>query len=249
MVFLALILCFAGAFFFVGVGFLIWFILRQSKPYTAPETAQNEAKAAESIARNEPTLPTWHAGSLAEMSCRWKGSWGGFTVGHFEGVVGRLNHHDDEIGVLSFHESTKGRRGVLQLQTSDRKMRLDIDADKAQITLDQQPFGAINMADGTLFDETGQAVGSRRRRPGNRMLVGHTPTSSKYNSVELHGRVIAEINDVMTSGVLTLTAKAENRPLFRNLLPDLSIEEENWLLALAAMELHYSIVRKRKTHG
>lgn len=70
---------------------------------------------------------------------------------------------------------------------------------------------------------------------------GHNGT----NCVELYGRTVAEVSDSLVRSGGLLASRAAGRPLVRNLPPDLTQEEENWLMALVALELYYDAVRAR----
>jgi len=124
-------------------------------------------------------------------------------------------------------------------------VRLDIEANEARVTAEGQPLGSIHLREGTIFDSGGQPIGRYHRYRGLRWQVGSAPVSSRYGPLELHGRTVAEVNDGLVRGGGLLTGNAASRPLMRNLVPDLTSQEENWLLALVALELYYSALRHR----
>jgi hypothetical protein len=124
-------------------------------------------------------------------------------------------------------------------------MRLNIEANEVHVAVGRQPLGSIHLRDGTIFDSEGQPIGRYHRYRGLRWQVGSAPTSSRYGPLELHGRTVAEVNDGLVRSGGLLTGSAASRPLLRNLASDLSPEEENWLLALVALELYYSALRHR----
>jgi hypothetical protein len=150
-----------------------------------------------------------------------------------------------------------------------RELRLDIAANEARVTLGGQALGSIQLREGTIFDSQGQPVGHYQRYQGLRWQVGSAPMSSKYGPVELYGRTVAEVNDGLVRSGGLLTSNAASRPLIRNpsttlrpfdraqdrlrsgqgsgqgLVPDLTPEEESWLLALVALELYHSALRHR----
>jgi len=140
-------------------------------------------------------------------------------------------------------------------------VRLDIEANEARVTVGGQTLGSIRLCEGTIFDSGRQPIGRYHRYRGWRWQVGSAPTSSRYGPVELYGRTVAEVNDGLIRGGGLLTGSAASRPLMRNpstalrqssgqgsgqgLASDLTPEEENWLLALVALELYHSALRHR----
>jgi len=123
-------------------------------------------------------------------------------------------------------------------------MRLDIKANEMQVIAGDQFLGSIRLNKGTIFDSGGQPIGHYHRYRGLRWQVGSAPVSSRYGPVELYGRTVAEVNDsLVRSG--PWAGGAASRPLVRNLVPDLTPGEANWLLAIVALELCYSALRFR----
>ena len=61
----------------------------------------------------------------------------------------------------------------------------------------------------------------------------------------LQGRTVAGVNDALIRSSGLFAGSAATRPLVRNLVPDLTPGEENWLLALVALELYHSADRYR----
>lgn len=236
--------CCLGSFALLGFGLVTLMILRQSQPYSAQEMAQAEANASEFFSRTVPTLLPWQPGALTDLSCQWQGTRGGFTIGGYQGVIRSLSNPEGQ-SLLAFSLSLKGSRGFLRLHTSDREVRLDIEADEVRVAVGGQPLGSIHMREGTIFDSGGQPIGRYQRYRGLRWQVGSAPTSSRYGPLELYGRTVAEINDGLVRSGGLLTGNAASRPLVRSLAPDLTLEEENWLLALIALELYYSALRHR----
>jgi len=113
------------------------------------------------------------------------------------------------------------------------------------MSVSERPLGSIRLPDQTLLNEGEQPIGCYHRYRGLRWQVGSASASSRYGPVELHGRRMAEVNDGLVRGGGLLTGSAASRPLLRNLSPDLTPEEEDWLLALVALELYYDALRHR----
>jgi hypothetical protein len=223
--------CCLGVFTLLGFGLVILMILRQSQPYSAQEKAEAEAAAETYLSETVPTLLPWTPSSLADLSCQWQGSRGGFTIGGYQGVVKSLSNPDGP-GLLAYYLSLKGRRGFLRLCTSEpfdsaplgytrdrqdrREVRLDIEANEARVTVGGQLLGSIYLREGTIFDSGGQPIGRYHRYRGWRWQVGSAPTSSRYGPLELHGQTVAEVNDGLVRGGGLLTGSAASRPLLRN---------------------------------
>ena len=110
--------CCLGAFVLLGFGLVILMISRQSQPYDAQEKAKAEAAAETYLSQTVPTLLPWTPSALADLSCQWQGTRGGFTIGQYQGVVKSLSNPDGP-GLLAYYLSLKGRRGFLRLCTSE----------------------------------------------------------------------------------------------------------------------------------
>jgi hypothetical protein len=283
--------CCLGVFTLLGFGLVILMISRQSQPYSTQEKAKAEAAAETYLSQTVPTLLPWTPSALADLSCQWQGTRGGFTIGQYQGLVKSLSKPDGP-GLLAYYLSLKGRRGFLRLRTSEpfdpstrlrtgpaqdrpfdpaplgytrdrqdrpfgvypersrraqdrREVRLDIEANEVRVSVEGQPLGSVHLHEGTIFDSGGQPIGRYHRYRGLRWQVGSAPTSSRYGPLELHGRTVAEVNDGLVRSGGLLTGSAASRPLVRNLAADPTPEEENWLLALVALELYHSALRHR----
>ena len=110
--------CCLGAFVLLGFGLVILMISRQSQPYDAQEKAKAEAAAETYLSQTVPTLLPWTPSALADLSCQWQGTRGGFMIGQYQGVVKSLSNPDGP-GLLAYYLSLKGRRGFLRLCTSE----------------------------------------------------------------------------------------------------------------------------------
>lgn len=234
VLFLACIFCIIVLVVLV-FGFLILLRLLRSRPYGAQETAQAKARASDFVSRTVPTLLPWQPGALADLAAHWEGTRGGFVIGEHQGVLKSLSNLDGP-GLLACYLSLKGNQGFLLLCTPEHEVRLDIETDGANVAVEGQPLGSIHLREGTIFDSGGRPVGRYHRQRG---------LSPRYGPVELYGRTVAEVNDTLVRGGEFLLDGGA-RPLVRNLTPDLTPEEENWLLALVALELYHDAIRHRK---
>jgi hypothetical protein len=236
------IFCCVGMFMVLGFGLVLFLILRQSQPYSPQEIAQAETQASDFFSLTTPNLLPWQQDALADLAARWEGTRGGFSVGQYQGVIKSLNQ-PDQTGWLACYLSRKGSQGFLSLRSSEYEVRLDITGQDVQVNVEGRSLGSINLRDGTILDSTGQPIGRYRRYQGLRLQVGSQPLSSGYGSLELHGRTVAEVSDgLIYSGALF--DPGTSRSLLRNLASDLTQEEENWLLALVALEFKYNAPRR-----
>jgi hypothetical protein len=218
-------------------------IIKRSRPYSAEESARAETAAQVHLDRAAPSLSPWTPNALADLACQWRGAAGGLSVGQYAGQIGSLAH--PEITWLAFSLSLKGSRGVLRLRASDRELRLEIGPRGFRITVDGQLLGSLREDDGLIFGSDAQPIGRYHRHRGMRWQMGSRSLSSRYGAVELRGRRLAEINDALDRSGGLLRSGATQRPLLRLAEPELTTEEENWLLALVAVELYHSALRHR----
>ncbi len=233
--------CGLGLFTILAFGLVFLLLLRRSRPYSAQEMERAESRASDFVSHAAVGLLPW--GSLTDLSCQWRGTRGGLIVGKYRGVIKSLSNPDAP-GLLACYLSLKGTQGSLHLRTSAHEARLGIEANVAQVTVGGRFLGSIRLGQGTIFDSEGQPIGRYHRHRGLRWQIGSAPLSSRYGPVELYGRTVAEVNDGLSrSG--PWSGDAARRPLVRNLAPDLSRDEENWLLAIAGLEFYHCAVRWR----
>ncbi|MBU0494949.1 MAG: hypothetical protein KKA73_12290 [Chloroflexi bacterium] len=216
--------------------------VKRHQPYTAQEMTQAEAKASDLVSRVGPTLWPWQPGALADVADHWEGTRGSDSlwIEWHQGTVKSLSHPASP-GLLAFYLSLKGGRGFLRLYTYEHEVRLDMAPGLVHVTSRGKPLGSIrpSITTQTISDSTGQPIGRYQRFKGS--LV-----STNYGPVELCGRTVGEVN-ILVRRRDALFDHAP-RPVIRNLLPDLSAEEEDWLLAVLALELVYNAFRYHR-HG
>ena len=224
--------CCLGLFTILVFGLVFLVILRKSRPYSAQEMDQVESRASGFASQAAAGLLPWT--SLDDLSCQWHGTVSGLIIGEYRGIIKSLSNPNAP-GLLACYLSLKGRQGVLHLRTSAHEARLDIKADVAQVAVGGRFLGSIRLDEGTIFDSGGQPIGRYHHHRGLRWQIGSTPLSSRYGPVELYGRTVAEVNDGLArSG--PWSGDAARRPLVRNLAPNLTPDEESWLLAIAGLE-------------
>ena len=239
---IAAVFCGLGLFAVLVFGLVFLIILRRSRPYSAQEMIQVESRASDFASQTVPGLLPWT--SLADLSCQWHGTWSGLIIGEYRGVIRSLSNPNAP-GLLACYLSLKGTHGFLHLHSSAHEARLDIKANAAQVTVGGRFLGSIRLDEGTIFDSGGQPIGRYHRYRGWRWRIGSTPLSPRYGPVELYGRTVAEVNDGLVRSGPSWNDSAARRPLVRNLAPDLSPDEESWLLAIAGLEFYRCALRQR----
>lgn len=202
-----------------------------------------EAEAAGFFSGVLPGLLPWERGALSDLASRWEGGRSGFITGLYRGVVKSLGHMDK--GRLAFYFVMKWSHGVLLLRTGHKEVRLDFAGGYADVTVDGRLFGGIQARAGGLFDVGGQPAGRYHRYTGMRLKMGSMPLSTNYGAVEIGGRQVARMCDALIWGVGPFAEGSRSRQLIVDLVPDVTEEEENWLLALVALELYHDAVRSR----
>lgn len=179
-------------------------------------------------------------------------------LGYAQGVVKSLRRPDAD-GWLAFHiERSQATAAQVTLRTSEKQIVLDIQLEKilpqtgeAQVTLDGQPFGRIRLPECTFFDTDDHLAGHYRRRAVS-LRVRSKPY---YGPVVVGERTIAELTDVWINlppqfkgrFYLSFTPLPEPWPALRNVRPDMTPREENWLLAILALELFYDFCWIRRS--
>lgn len=236
--------CLLGGFALLVFGVVIFVIVRRSQPYTAPEIAQANAAADAHFAATVPALLPWNASALADLACQWQNPKGAPLFRRGIGQVTSIRQ-PDHTGWLAFYLDTKGNRGFVRLHASDRKVQLQIEQGNIRVTVDGSPLGWLRESDGTIFDSNARAVGCYHRYRGMQWWMSSQPLTPRYGAVELYGRAIAEVNDALIWGNAPFKTDAAQRPLIRLSVAALTAEEENWLLALVALELYYDALRSR----
>ena len=96
-------------------------------------------------------------------------------------------------------------------------------------TANGRSLGTITMPDFTLVDSAGNAVGAFPHDTG--LHIGQT-----FHSLRMGERAVAEIGDGWLIQPITLGSP---KPALCNVVPDLSPQEERWLLAALALELYF----------
>jgi hypothetical protein len=233
--------CCAGGFGIIALGLVVWVVMQQRRPLAPQEIAQAETTAEAYFAATMATLPTWNSGALSDLACRWEGAKTGLTRGQHQGRV--MSVRQPSAAWLAFYLTIKSAEGFVRLRASDREVRLEVVGANWRVTVDQSPFGSLRENEGSLFEARGQAIGHYQRYRGARMWMGSRSLSARYGAVELHGRTIAEVNDALNWGGGLFNAGDARRQLVRVKIESLTTEEENWLLALVAVELYYNALR------
>ncbi len=199
----------------------------------------------------EASLLPWRPNAFQDLAAHWRGQWTAIGVrGNFQGLVKSLQHPDAD-GWLAFSlERPEANEARMVMCTSERRCVLDLRLDKtfpitgkANVTWDGQHFGHIHLPECLLFDTQGQPVGQYKRRPGGLRMRSRR----YYGPVTIEGHTIAELTDVWMRlpinfkgrFYLSFTPLPQPWPAFRKIRFPLSLSEEDWLMAVLALELFY----------
>jgi len=188
-----------------------------------------------------PTLLPWEPSrALRDMSSlvrRQRSSSGlGGGRAHARGTVQSLSNRRD--AWLAYTVNTHRRLGTVTLHTSANTLLIEIARDeslprggrRASITVDGKPLGSVNLETSELFDA--------QRRPLGQLAAGRTlimQGMTDYRTVEMGGRALAEINDEPLG---PLDRPGPMPPAFRIHAPQLSADEQWWLVALLGLALY-----------
>jgi hypothetical protein len=227
-----LILIILGLFGFTG--YLLFGGLNKLKTKRRDETSHRF------LQEKTPTLLPWQSTkALTDMSslCVRTGESSGLGGGwsHCRGTVRSLNNWRD--AWLAYTVNTHQREGTVDVHTSANtllvtvsKRRMSRGIRYAEIKLDGRTLGGVNIDTRDLFDEIG--------RPLGKMTGGHTIIMggmTNYVTVEIDGHEVAQMNTEVFSRLERLGPMP---PVFRYLDPQLSADEEWWLVALLAIALY-----------
>jgi hypothetical protein len=185
-----------------------------------------------------PTLLPWKpTQALVDMSslCVRTGESSGLGGGwsHCRGTVQSLNNRRD--AWLAYTVNTHKQVGNIVMHTSTNKLLVNVSREQggmrhAEIIIDGQTLGSVNIDTRDLFDKAGQQLG---RMTGGRTIIMQGMIN--YVTVEIHGREIAQLNTESYSWNERLGPMP---PTFRINDRQLSTEEEWWLVALLAIALY-----------
>ncbi|MBN2369488.1 MAG: hypothetical protein JXO72_03290 [Vicinamibacteria bacterium] len=213
---------------------------KRSGPYTANEAARAEARASAFLSSTVPSLFRWESGALADVADRWQGArpcWWTGKIDSEQGTVGSVNQIEGP-GYLAFAISRKGIHGFVRLCTSECEMRLEILGRSANVLSRGRPLGVMHgggLAKMTLMDPSRRVIGSYDRR-------AFSLIRREYGEVVVRGRALGELKPIVMSG---RGVNGPPRPILRNIAPDLTPDEEDWLLAGIASEILHDLVDAR----
>ncbi len=198
-----------------------------------------------------PTLLPWQPHALADLSSHLEmnGIAGPGSL-HYRGAIKSLSQpHADW---LAFDLRLNWRaRGALVLRASNRAVQLEIvshSADGARVRVDKIPFGGLRDHAGAieLCDVTQRRIGqyARYNRQPTLRPYGVEDVTPEYGAVEIGNRAIAGLNYNLIPNQSVAQLDQPIPALLRDLAPELTSQEEDWLLALIALEVYYRVARK-----
>jgi hypothetical protein len=133
--------------------------------------------------------------------------------------------------------NTQKREGSVVLHTSANEIIVTVrrgvppnNSRHAEILIDGQYFGKMNLDTRVFFDEVGKPIGKLK---GGRMIV--MQGMSNYVTVEIHGADIAEMNTQPFDWFARLLPMP---PVFKINRRNLTENEQWWLIALFATALY-----------
>jgi len=236
--------CFFGLIAALMIGGGIFIFSRISKTNKVVGEALTEDTDAY-LARMEADLRPWEQGALSDFSSQVEYN-GRAALGnlHYRGTVQSFS--EPESAWMAFDLQLKRMRGVMLLHTARHRLQLEfggIGNKPIVVKVDWAPFGSIQEnAPVGLFDSQARQVGVYRQQ---RFILNAQPTDynvkSYYGEVEVDRRPLGELNrnPLLTRKLLGDTPFA---PLIKEVPPDLSRDEELWLLALVGWEISNRIV-------
>jgi hypothetical protein len=183
-----------------------------------------------------PRLLPWEPSrALADLSslCRGRAEMSALGGGmhHSRGTMQSRSHPGD--AWLAYTVNAQRGYGVAVLRTSASELSVEVKGGVerfAVVTVDGQPLGTVRTDSSEILDPSGRPLGRVAR---GELITTYGMTN--YRDVELNGRRVAEINGNLLHPGQRLGSPP---PAFRIQAPDLSPDEERWLLALLALELY-----------
>ena len=238
-------LCIAGVIIVILIavmGGMVWGI---SRVFSKSGEAL-QAETGEYFADIVPQLQPWEPDAPTDFSSQLEIA-GRSALGklHYRGVVKSLGQSDLP-GWLAFDLQLKFGKGPMLLRTAGHSLHLDfggIGSRTVLISMNEQPFGAIQeAAEVGLLDTQERQIGCYKQ---HRLALGASLSDHArnpyYGPVEIAGRALAELN---RNPLLhkRLLGDEKVSPFFQNVAPNLTPEEEIWLLALTGWEIYNRII-------
>jgi hypothetical protein len=218
------------------VGFISGF-----RRYTRRQAAAAIAAAEEFLSCEVPALEPWQPAMLAELSDHWEGTRARarlLSPDFQRGTIRRLSQPSGP-SVLAYYLSRKGAYAFLMLCTSEYEVRVDFSPSATQVASRGRHLGYVRgrgLVTYEIWDREGRLAGRYQRFGGAWSRATHGP-------VELSGRLLGEVSALLHDGDAVL--RNPPRPAMRNLAPDLTSDEQDWLLVAIALELLHSLRRFR----
>jgi len=243
--------CLLAMLLLFGMGWVFMRFLRRGEKVFQGASQALEKESGAYLAEAE--LLPWQPDALADFASHLEIA--GLQIGpslHYRGALKSLSQPETP-GWLTFDLQLKFGKGTMEVRTAKGAYRLDIALNAAQVRVDGIPLGQIHTRGDeiTLLGMDQRPLGHyQHQRPylGLRVSVkvyylrpGYLDPT--YSPVEMRGRQIAEFNNNMILSQHLQFLQGPVPPLYRNLDPDLTAEETDWLMALLALEIYYRISR------
>ncbi|RMF32245.1 MAG: hypothetical protein D6759_08765 [Chloroflexi bacterium] len=231
-----------GAF---GV-FLVWLFRRVRQADRAPVSAAEQEKMQAEVDALMSKVRPWRREALADLQATRQVRW--MSFGRRARVRGLIaaSRSDAERTWAAF--ALRGRRvygrpisfeGRAHVRTTAQSFDFEAQpTDLISIQVDHEPLGSIH-PDGTLLDPSGQPIGQFPPHPAN--------DQATY-PVTLHGRVVARLRNLYHGGLFSFR-RQPRPPAVEIIAPDLTLEERDWLLALALWQVVNLAGRQVETGG
>ncbi len=198
------------------------------------------------------TLLPWDSSAWSDLSSHLEMS-GIAKPGsvHYRGAIKSLSQ-PQERGWLVYEMRLKWRAdGMLVLRTSAHALQLTLQnnsASSVQVLADGIPLGSLREQGGdiALFNTMGQPIGkyNRYRRKLQWRPYGVEDVEPGYGALAIGDRQLAEMNCNLIPNQYVAQLAQPIPALLRNVAPDVTSQEEDWLLALIGLEVYYRITRK-----
>ncbi len=219
-----------GAF---GV-FLVWLFRRMRQAERTPVSAAEGEKMQAEVSALMPKVRPWRREALADLQTIRGIRWMAFgRKARARGLIA-ASRSDAERTWAAF--ALRGRRvygrpvsfeGRAHVRTTAQSFDFEVQpTDQVSIQVDRKPLGSIH-PEGTLLDPSGQPVGH---------FPPHPAKDEATYPVTLYGRVVARLRNFRHGGLFRFR-RQPRPPAVEVIVPDLTLEERDWLLALALWQV------------
>ncbi len=236
---------------------LIWFLKRHTSVWQkAGEALQDDAKTY--LAEQSRLLLAWNETALPDFSSNLEiNGQQVFNRLHYRGRLKSLLQ-PGEAGWLAFDLNLVTGKGMLLAQTAERQFALAVQGGLFQdLAVEARVDGMllgwlrIHGQQASLYGSDQRPLG-RYARPAPQLRLAAPNTihylrpgffDPAYTPVEIRERQAAEFNTNLVLSQHLEYMPTPLAPLYRNLAPDLTSEDQDWLVTLAVLESYLRIAR------